>query len=38
MSFWRDLYDPNYEGSWQVSGVTKNQYYKNGTEFYWFKN
>lgn len=38
MSFWRDLYDPNYVGSFDVAGVTKKLYYKEGSKYYWFKN
>lgn len=38
MSFWRDLYDPNYVGTYKIAGVNKTLYYKEGSRFYWFKN
>ena len=38
MSFWRDIYDPNYIGTYNIANINKGQYYTNGVNYYWFKS
>ncbi len=38
ISFWRELYDPEYLGTFNVASPTKSKYEKEGSKYYWFKN
>ncbi len=38
MSFWRELYDPEYVGTFKVAGINKSIYMKEGSKYCWFKN
>ena len=35
-SFWRQLYDPKYEGSYHITYVTRSEYEKNPSDYYYY--
>lgn len=35
--FWRQLYNPDYEGSYKIAYVTRSSYEDKPTDFYWYQ-
>ena len=35
--FWRQLYDPDYEGAYKVTYVTRSNYEKEPEKYYWYQ-
>ena len=38
ISFWRENYDPDYSGSYEIATINRKIYYKEGSKYCWFKN
>ena len=38
LGFWRQLYNPYYEGTYKVASVNKKEFEKDPTPYYWYQN